>query len=332
MTEVNTAATQPATQIINHQREDILFDMLGKGLALTHRPFDAIELSRGALDPARTPVLWVMLDKVCPTATQQKLVDYVRGGGRLIVAGRMCVEDADHQPCTRLADALGLQTIVSDPPFTSTLISAFGVDDIPASFVESYTGAFAEVIATRADGAVVGLVQPLGQGRVLLFGAAVPANTLADLALVEHMARQMDCPALLTLTPWADARLSRGDQGSFLYLNNYQDDPVETTVLCQGEELFGGHPVLIPARQGQILPLDWRVNPAVTVHYCTSEIIAVEAAGGQLTLRTRQPEFFAELSLDGWQCAAGTALSASAPAQRVAVHGHVGTVVLTAVT
>lgn len=52
-----------------------------------------------------------------------------------------------------------------------------------ASFVESYTGAFAEVVATRPDGAVVGLVQPLGQGRVLLFGAAVPANTLADLDL-----------------------------------------------------------------------------------------------------------------------------------------------------
>ena len=61
------------------------------------------------------------------------------------------------------------------------------------------------------------------------------------------------------------------------------------------------------------------------------EVTAGSPIGAQLTLRTRQPEFFAELSLAGWRCDAGTALSATEHAQRVAVHGEAGTVVLTPV-
>lgn len=87
--------------------------------------------------------------------------------------------------------------------------------------------------------------------------------------------------------------------------------------------------MLIPARQGQILPLDWQLNPAVMVHYCTSEITAVEAAGAQLTLRTRQPEFFAELSLNGYGRAAGPAIAVTEHGRRIKIHGHAGTVVLT---
>ncbi len=323
MTEVNNALTQPATRIITHQREEILFDMLAKGLALTHRPFDALELGRANLQAARPPVLWVMLEKTCPAATQQKLVDYVRGGGRLIVAGRMCTEAADHTACLILSDALGIQAIASDAPFTRTYIDALGHVDLPAQFVETYTGAFTEVIATRA-GATVGFEQRLGRGRALVFGASVPANTLTDLDVVEQMAQRMDCPRLLTLSPWADARLSRGDQGSFLFLANYLDDPVDPTVTLAGQVLFGGHAIHLPARRGQILPLDWRVNPAVTVHYLTAEVTAVQDAGDQLTLTTRLPGFAAELTLEGYHCA-GAGPSRNG---RVAVRGTDGRLVL----
>ncbi len=327
MTEVNNALTQPAAQAIIHQREEILFDMLGKGLALTHRPYDAVELSRAELDPAQIPLLWVMLDHVCPAATQQKLVDYVRQGGKLILAGRMCVEDADHAPCTLLQTALGIESITPAAPMAWTLISAFHYRDIPVTYLETYTGAFEVVFATSAAGATAGFTQRLGQGLALMFGAAVPANTLDDLDLVNQMALTMACPSLFTLSTWADVRLSRGERGSFLFLNNYQDDPVETTVEIAGEPQFGGQPVRLPARQGLILPLDWQVALGVTLHYCTSEITAVERTDAQITLTMRPPEFVAELSLTGYTCAQPAAVTSDAA--RVQVQGQTGTLVLT---
>lgn len=330
MTEVNNEFTQAHTRLLTYQRENILFDMLARSLALTHRPFSAIDLGRAPLDAAQTPVCWVMLEQQCDAATQQKLVDYVRQGGRLILAGRMCVEDFTGQPCTVLADAVGLTAIASDSPFTASGIQAFGYEAVPVAFVETYTGQFDEVFATRANGEAVGFVKTVGQGRVMVFGAALPVNNLPDLDLVDRMARLMDCAPAFTLSTWADVRLSRGERGSFLYLNNYQDDPVTTTIHHHGTVLLGGHPVHLPARQGQILPLNWQVKPGVVVNYATAEIVAVGEDGADLILTTAQDAFVAELTLTGYVCEqAGTNRQAGAE-QRATVHGSGGKIVLKA--
>src|SRR5690606_3352325 len=90
MTEVNNRFTRPATVILTHQRDVVLFDFIARGLALTQRPFDVLELSRASLDVAQTPVLWVQMEKQCDPHVQQKLVDYLAQGGQLILVGRLC--------------------------------------------------------------------------------------------------------------------------------------------------------------------------------------------------------------------------------------------------
>jgi beta-galactosidase len=207
-----------------------LFDLLARGLALTHRPFDALELTRARLDVAETPILWVMMEKQCDAATQQKLAEYVRQGGRLILAGRMCEETFDHAPCTILQKAIGIQRIHSDSAFKPASIQAFAYHDIPVSFLETYSGDLDEVFATSAEGQTVGFIKLVGKGQVMVFGAALPANTLDDLDILHQMANRMDCPPSFTLSDWVDARLSEDKNGSFLFVNNYQDDPIETTI------------------------------------------------------------------------------------------------------
>ncbi|MCX7671369.1 MAG: glycoside hydrolase, partial [Anaerolineae bacterium] len=291
MTEVNLPPTQQATDILTHQREVILFDFIARGLALTHRPFDAVELGQADLDPARYPSLWTMLELSCPASVQQKLVEYVRAGGRLAVVGRL---DA----AGPLARALRLHHIASDPPFTPRAINAFGYRDIPASFVQICNGDFDEVFAT-CDGAPVGFTVAVGQGLVMALTAAFPANTLVDLDVLAHMARRLGCPAPFTLSCWADVSLSRGPAGDFLFINHYDDDPLETAIAYRGEPLFGGHPLCLPARSGAILPLNWQLRPDVTVHYATAEVAAVRAEGSDLILTFAQPRFHAGLTVAG---------------------------------
>ncbi|MCX8067094.1 MAG: beta-galactosidase, partial [Anaerolineae bacterium] len=326
MTEVNTPATEEATRILTHQREVILFDLIARGLALTHRPFRALELARAALDPQETPTLWVMTDHRCEAAIQRKLTDYVRAGGRLALIGRLPRYDDDGQPCTLLRDALGVTAVHSDPPFTPSLITAFGYEDVPVSFVETYQGDFDRVIASR-NGQAVGFVRQLGKGKVLVFGAALEANTLEDLDILHRIALELDCPPAFALSDWADVRLSTGERGSFLFVNNYQDDPIETTVAWKGQPLFGGHPVRLPARQGAILPLDWQVVEGITLHYATAEVRRVEQTADSLTLHLAQDKFVAEMTLSGWECPGAEPVAGTVPA-RLRLHGQNGRISL----
>ncbi|MCK6580666.1 MAG: beta-galactosidase [Anaerolineae bacterium] len=301
MTEVNNAFSRPAADILTHQRDVILFDLLARGLALTHRPFEALELSRARLDPAGTPLLWVMMEKQCDAAVQERLAAYVRQGGELVLVGRMCEETFDHAPCTILRDALGIQSLHSDPPFTAAGIHAFDTRDIPAAFLETYAGAFDEVFARSADGQVVGFIQQVGTGQVMVLGAALAANTLDDLGVLDQMAERMGCRPAFTLSEWADVRLSQGENGSFLFVSNYQDDPVETVIASAEGPLLGGQPLVLPARRGVILPLEWRLMSGVVIHYATSEIAEVIDDGARLTLKTDAAECVVELSAPGWQ-------------------------------
>jgi beta-galactosidase len=327
MTEVNNAFTLPATDILTHQRDVILFDLLARGLALTHRPFDALELTRARLDVAQTPILWVMMEKQCDAATQQKLVEYVRQGGRLILAGRMCEEAFDHAPCTILKEAVGIQGLQSHPPFAPASLQAFAYRDVPVSFLETYSGDFDEVFAASADGQAVGFIKQVGSGQVMVFGAALAANTLDDLDILRQMADRMGCLPLFTLSDWADVRLSEGENGSFLFVNNYQDDPIETTISSAGVPLLGGHSLSLPARRGVILPLEWRVKPGIVIHYLTSEVIEVIDEGARLVLRTEQVECFAEVSLTGFHCDDSLVVQ-RIDNQRLKLHGRNGVIEL----
>ncbi len=324
MTEVNTPATDEQTRILTHQREVILFDFIARGLALTHRPFQALDLQRSVLDPARKPALWVMMERMCDAEIQTRLVEYVHRGGRLVLVGRMCLEDMDHRPCTILKDALGVTHVQSDPPFTSAEIDAFSYRHIPASFVETYQGDFEDVFARRG-GEPVGFIRRLGRGEVMVLAAAFPANTLEDLDVFHRMALRMDGPPLFQMDHWADVRISEGPRGSFLFVNNYQDDPL-TTGITYGRDgdLFNGHPVTLPARSGAILPLDWQVVPGVTVHFLTAEVRRVERHGPDLILHLASPEFWAELSLSGYRCETEGAQTISGG--RVRLHGREGVI------
>jgi len=306
MTEVSTPATQLGTDILTHQREAILFDFIARGLALTHRPFNAVELARGTLDVAQTPTLWVMIDRQCDANVQQQLVDYVRAGGRLVLAGRLCDETFDHEPCTVLREALGIEQVTADAPFTPAFIDAFGYQEIPVMFCERYAGRFDEVFATASqDGQPVGFVQTVGNGRVVMLGAAVPTGTLDDLDIVEQVARLIGCAPQFTMDTWADVRLSDGTAGRFLFVSNYQDDPIATRIIDRGVPLFAGHAVMLPARRGAILPLDWTVREGITIHFCTAEVTDVIADADRVLLKLAG-EAVAQVSLNGYVPEAGT--------------------------
>jgi beta-galactosidase len=331
MTEVNNPFSQPETNIITHQRDDVLFDMIARGLALTHRPFNAIELESGILDVQKSPTLWVMMEKHCNPETQLKLINYIKSGGKLILAGRMCQEDFQNQECNLLKEAIGIKEIRSKNPSNQD-IDAFDFVDIPVSFVETYTGDFDNVFATQKNGEAVGFIKNIGKGKVMVFGAAMPANTLDDVEVVNQMALRMDCQPLFELSNWVDARMSIGEHGSFLFINNYQDDPVETTVEYDNTILFGGNSVQVQARRGVILPIEWEIRPGVLLHYLTSEVVAIVEDEFTLRIKTDQNSFFGEISVTSFFSIDLPTRIQPGKSSRIKLHSNNGEILLYKIT
>jgi hypothetical protein len=88
-------------------------------------------------------------------------------------------------------------------------------------------------------------------------------------------------------------------------MNNYQDDPLETHVAYAGFDLFGGHPLQLPARRGLILPLEWQARPGLLIHYLTAEVTRITEDGAALVIETEPAEIHAEFSLapgSGYRC------------------------------
>jgi beta-galactosidase len=269
-----------------------------------------------------------MMDRQCDAAIQQKLVDYVRQGGKLVLAGRLCEEDFQHQPCKILREALGLEAVETGKPWMLEDIRVFNYEDVPVSFVETYQGEFDETFAWNAAGEVVGFGKRLGSGTVLVFGAALYTETLEDIDIVNQLALQVGCPPQFKLSQWADIRINRGEHGSFVFMNNYIDDPVDTTVEFEGKPLFGGNTVRLRARRGLILPLEWRLREGVLLHYATEEILQVSEENSKLELKTSRKKFSAELTLKGYTCPEAEILETSHDGQRVRVQGKTGAIVL----
>ncbi|MEW6504783.1 MAG: beta-galactosidase [Chloroflexota bacterium] len=323
MSEVHHPQEAGWLEKITHQRETILFDQIGRGLALTHRPFDALEISRAQLDAQTCPSLWMMIERRCPLAVQQKLIAYVRGGGRLIMIGRLPVEDDEGQPAFLLREALGIQAVRTFPAHQTREISVFDHPHLPARFVETYTGDFDEVFACTPEGETAGVIRQLERGRVMLLGAALPISSLEDLAVVDQMALRMGIPRLFEVDEWLDLRLSEGENGSFLFVNNYQDDPVESVIRLNGQVLFGERPLRVEARRGLILPLEWRLADGLILHYLTAEVTGLRRTADEIVLNTAPARFTAEIHLPPeWQVEGSKVLEQPGGLRRFIVEGE----------
>jgi len=113
-----------------------------------------------------------------------------------------------------------------------------------------------------------------------------------------------------------------------VFVNNYQDDPITTTVEADGKPLFGGDPFTLAARTGLILPIEWKVQPGVVVNYSTAEIRDVHEDEDSCTLKTNQLNFTAELTLSGYHCDQAEVIETKFGKTRVKLQSQDGQIII----
>ncbi len=264
--------------------------ILARAMLLGGFRFGAVDLQAGV---PSTAVLAVAGTTHLPAGVQSTLVDYVRGGGRLLLAGRVPARDMTGEPCTVLRDALGLRplgTVRASPEFF-TSVTAHGWaaprPETRTGFAELYEPTVGDtVLRELSTGHGCGFDVPLGAGRAVVLGADYECDldlwraafgALGAAPAVEHTAA---VPGVVLLTGAAGG-------GRILHALNLSGYDQELTVTECGRPLLGGQPLRLPGRRALMLPLDLPLG-GLRVAWATAE--PVGTGDGSVTFRSPAAE------------------------------------------
>ena len=262
-------------------------DILARAMLLGGRSFAAVDLSGAAtsagaeLDPAG-PVVALATPPFLGRATQERLAEFVRAGGRLLLAGLLPVLDDDGTSCTVLADALGLGVaarVEGDSHHYPSVRATGWLEPQP----EVRVGILQHLVPTGmtpveplvldvADDSTVAVEVTLsGGGRAVVLACDYPCHLVFWRALLDRLGigRRVvtdgASPGLVTTTTGDD----RGQR--LLHLVNVAPGPQSFTVTVDGAPIGDGFEIRMPARSGVMLPVDVRLEGAV-LRWSTAEL------------------------------------------------------------
>lgn len=256
---------------------------------LTFR-YTAVDIQNRPLDVATTPVLVLASARYMAAGIQEKLVAYLKAGGKLFLHGEVPLYDMTGADCTVLLAALGLEPstvrVSTHRYFLSVNADGWAAPRPELRVERAQTfRPLPEGTLFRVYGAdeACGFDIPVGAGRAIVLSCALPT----DLDFFQQAFAKLGATAGLTHdNPERNIFLgaARNDAGErVVHALNLDGFDKLIHISEQGRPLFGGRPVMLRARDGVMLPLDIELGVDVRVLWSTAEIVA--RGEGSITLR-----------------------------------------------
>ncbi len=264
-------------------------DSLARALLDNQVIFTAADIQNGPIPADK--VLVFFSPRYLPGAIQQKLVDFVKQGGTLLLYGELPEYDLEGNPCAILLDALSLpkpQYRQNAQPRSFLTVSVCGAlagsaADNRANFAQCFPQMPEGILSPYGTELCCGFIRPLGQGKV----AAVTCDYPNDPAFYRQLFKELGLKgALQTPHPRRGifaSRLQGKKGGELLCLLNLDYTDKTLPVILNGQKLFDS--LTLEAKAGVLLPLNFPVAGAVI---CLSDAELVASTADSLTLRTTQ--------------------------------------------
>jgi beta-galactosidase len=273
-------------------RDKALFDGAIRVLVKKSVPYDMADITqRSIADLLKYRALAVLSNEIMDPGTQQKLCDYVKAGGRLIIFPMLPRYDSYFSPCRILEDTLDIHTCGRAQ---SNRVYMGKLKDIPVVGQPFCLDAgTAEVLARSADKKTVGIEKKYGKGTVRCFGFHLYYT------IEEHpqiLSAMMEMP-LAEKNAWANNELLqlearfKGDEG-LLFAGNVHRAQAAATVTVRHPETK--QPVelgqiALPPQCGVLLPINIRLNAQLRLVYALGELLERSTRGSQASFTLRGP-------------------------------------------
>lgn len=266
-------------------------DALSRAMLLGGFRYRSVNLQAGDVDPAKVPVLALATGTYLAAELQERLVRYLKAGGRLLLSGIVPAKDMAGDSCTVLGDALGLKPdrILTDADRFRLSVTAHGWAAPRAEIRVSKAQLCA---ASRGDTVLrevstdkgCGFDIPVGKGRAVV----ISTWYRCDLDFWMSAFRALGAAPALThgTTRPGTFLLTTKDEagGRLLHAFNVSSGYDESfTVAEKGKPLFGGERVHLAGRSAAMLPLGL-VAGGLRIAYATAEITGI--GEDKVTFRT----------------------------------------------
>ncbi len=284
MTEYDNEFTKSLKNELQRMREEILFNGIGKALSFLNIAFDGYNmLEKTSINVKEIPSLWVFSPGYMNEFSQKKLVNYVKDGGKLIISPILPTKDLNNINCTILIDELDIEI---ENRKDWQMIDIENLDNISCFYTESYVvdEGFAYREATKD---IVGFKKNIGLGQIVVFGAGIVSEHDYKIASYGLVTKQIGLESIVNADEWFNISVRKGENGTFLFINNLDEYEKESKFIYQNQTLFDGKSLNIPMRKGLILPIDWHVTDNVVIKYSTCEFVSKEEDLKELKLQVK---------------------------------------------
>jgi beta-galactosidase len=202
----------PEVAALEHRRVHVAQDGLLRLLTLDSVQFDFVDLTRSAhLGDSRSLVIFC--EEWMDVATQTRLAEFLRAGGRLLLFPTVPTRGAEGEPCSVLADAIGSHPVAAPTRFVHA-----GDTTVPVPIANTFATAPADqVLGTTDDGAACVLSRRVGDGLVLLVGFGARHRFDRQVRLARSWLAELGVQPHLRIEPRDVVGVTR-DDGRQLYV------------------------------------------------------------------------------------------------------------------
>ena len=274
------------------RRNLFFFDGISRVLQVAGYNFGMIDIERISIeDLKQIKHLWTFSLDYMDDKTQDKLVEYVKIGGKLIIGPAIT---------KRLSNKLGLSTDFVKEQF----VYIDGVDKYVMDKVQVYEGDAGKILATTCPGKNIpcAIKKKVGSGEVLVYGFGIHHMFDYVIDIIKNWAKEMSVEQSVDLSNKDICVTLRADkEKGFLFVFNYHMVSNETKLVVNFDN---GKKVRIPTiklgvRSGQILPLNIQISDKIKINYSNVEILNYKISNSGIMFTISPSEIYeCEISLE----------------------------------
>ncbi len=274
----------PEIDELEWKKHHLFYDGLARLLQLAHLNASYLDLETAPLaELRRHPALVVFSLGFMDGETQRKLVEYVRGGGKLFLNPELPMRGVGRETCTILAGSLGIRAggrIGGNPCYRVD-----GREAIAQGGITWFGRGDGEVIAETMDGRPCGLELRLAGGRVVLLGCGLNHMYDYQVEIVRDLLARLDARPAIETDSDLQVCLRSNDRLGFLFVANYHDHPRSGRVrmVLPGESRPTTFPsrgrMTIENRRCYLIPLNLPLGGGDRLRFASAEVLAARRRG-----------------------------------------------------